>query len=90
MVKRYKQLLPFLDTTDRYLITYFISPGEELEVTSLLTDLENLESVTKKLQSADIDLAEVRILFDGVIARYPSSFSHHLSADAVFDLTYFL
>jgi hypothetical protein len=77
MVSRYTELSPFIDATDRDLVSFLLSPAENVQLSTLISHLEKLESVTKKLQSESIDMADVRMLFDAVIDRFPA-FSHHL------------
>eukprot|EP00644_Phytophthora_capsici_P016209 jgi/Phyca11/115295/e_gw1.28.544.1 len=46
------------------------------KIERLYEELRALESVTKKLQSEDTTMADVRVLFDGVLQRYPSMDTH--------------
>ncbi|KAG3046349.1 hypothetical protein PC121_g20734 [Phytophthora cactorum] len=56
-------------------------PSIHRQVMQLVNKLEALDSVCVKLQSEERTLADVRLLFDAVMAKYPAT-SHHLSASA--------
>ncbi|KAG3128319.1 hypothetical protein PI126_g21456 [Phytophthora idaei] len=56
-------------------------PSIHRQVVQLVNKLEALDSVCVKLQSEERTLADVRLLFDAVMAKYPVT-SHHLSASA--------
>ncbi|KAG3198854.1 hypothetical protein PC128_g5713 [Phytophthora cactorum] len=56
-------------------------PSIHRQVVQLVNKLEALDSVCVKLQSEERTLADVRLLFDAVMAKYPAT-SHHLSASA--------
>jgi hypothetical protein len=81
MVARYLQLKPYIDLEDPELAQLSLSPGENLRVEILLTNLQKLNSVTKRLQSVDLDLYDCRILFDAVIQEFPV-FAKYLSNNA--------
>ncbi|KAG3009515.1 hypothetical protein PC120_g15582 [Phytophthora cactorum] len=57
-------------------------PSIHRQVVQLVNKLEALDSVCVKLQSEERTLADVRLLFDAVMAKYPAT-SHHLSASAL-------
>ncbi|KAF1791997.1 Ribonuclease H-like domain [Phytophthora cactorum] len=56
-------------------------PSIHRQVVQLANKLEALDSVCVKRQSEERRLADVRLLFDAVMAKYPAT-SHHLSASA--------
>ncbi|KAG4059771.1 hypothetical protein PC123_g5331 [Phytophthora cactorum] len=56
-------------------------PSIHHQVVQLVNKLETLDSVCVKLQSEERTLADVRLLFDTDMAKYPAT-SHHLSASA--------
>ncbi|KAH9104726.1 hypothetical protein LEN26_011758 [Aphanomyces euteiches] len=47
------------------------SRSEKMQLEELMTHLERFVSVTKRLQSSEIDLGIVRNIFDGVDRKYP-------------------
>ncbi|KAG2996060.1 hypothetical protein PC121_g19244 [Phytophthora cactorum] len=56
-------------------------PSIHRQVVQLVNKLEALDSVCVKFQSEERTLADVRLLFDAVMAKYPAT-SHNLSASA--------
>ncbi len=70
MIKRCTILLPHIDQHDSDIIPFLLSPAENLEIVSLLDDLDKLNSINSKLQKDDIDLRAVRTLFDGTMSCY--------------------
>ncbi|ETK80850.1 hypothetical protein L915_13576 [Phytophthora nicotianae] len=56
-------------------------PSTHRQIVQLVTKLEALDSVCIKLQAEEGNLADVRLLFDAVISKYPAT-AHHLSASA--------
>ncbi|OWZ05350.1 hypothetical protein PHMEG_00022579, partial [Phytophthora megakarya] len=56
-------------------------PSTHRKIVQLVAKIEALGSVCIKLQSEEGNLADVRLLFDAVIAKYPGT-AHHLSASA--------
>ena len=53
-----------------------------MKINELHRNLRNINSVTKVLQRENnIELSDIRALFDGLIEKYPEM-SHHLSKDA--------
>ncbi len=71
MLKRFFELEEHLDTRDSELIPFIPSRREEQDLRILLSDLKVFESVSKKLQEADINLLVQRKLFDALISKYP-------------------
>ena len=71
MIKRYIALRPFIDWADPELAVLAPSAQENLFLETVLKDLEKLDSVTKKLQNDQVDILDVRVLFDDVITQYP-------------------
>ncbi|ETI39564.1 hypothetical protein F443_14852 [Phytophthora nicotianae P1569] len=53
-------------------------PSTHRQIVQLVTNLEALDSVCVRLQSEEGNLADVRLLFDAVIAKFPAT-AHHLS-----------
>jgi hypothetical protein len=79
MVQRYFKLKPFFARFEgsQYaseLGPLFLSYHEERELLELSKHMEDLHSVTKKLQEENLTADEVRTLFDGGWAL----FSHHI------------
>ena len=58
-------------TTETSILDFLLNPREENDIGFLIEFLGKCESVTKTLQSESIDLADVRLLFDGVIEKLP-------------------
>ncbi|ETI29699.1 hypothetical protein F443_23189 [Phytophthora nicotianae P1569] len=56
-------------------------PRTHRQIVQLVTKLEALDSVCVRLQSEEGNLADVRFLFDAVIAKFPAT-AHHLSQSA--------
>lgn len=84
MVKRYFELKEFFNhVLDEFpdLDEYFLSVREESILKSLSETMKNFQEVTSMLQKKDISIGEVRILFDGVISKYPTM-NEYLSTDA--------
>ena len=76
MLKRFFELEEHLDTQDTELIPFIPSRREEQDLRTLLLDLKVFESVSKKLQEADINLFIQRKLFDALISKYPQSIEY--------------
>ena len=70
MTRRYLKLEPFLSEIED-LADHMLSRKEVKDVVELNQHLEDMDSVTKLLQSDDTDMAKVRALFDGVVGEYP-------------------
>ena len=81
MLFRFTQIKTFIDPTNVGLAQYLPSASECIQIENLLRELEDFQSVTKKLQEDNITMSQVRVLFDGLIAEYQSC-SHHLSSNA--------
>lgn len=74
MLKRYKEIknfLPLLLIPE--LDELLPSTLEDREINNILVKLNDLESITKTLQREDINLNDVRCLFDEVIQEYPET-----------------
>ncbi|ETO99522.1 hypothetical protein F441_23063 [Phytophthora nicotianae CJ01A1] len=56
-------------------------PSSHRRIVQLLSKLGDLDSVCVKLQSEELTLADVRLLFDAVVVKYPVTASY-LKADA--------
>ncbi|KUF83134.1 hypothetical protein AM587_10000522 [Phytophthora nicotianae] len=56
-------------------------PTSHRRIVQLLSKLDDLDSVCVKLQSEELTLADVRLLFDAVVVKYPVTASY-LKADA--------
>jgi len=76
MLKRFFELEEHLDTRDTELIPFIPSRREEQDLRNLLSDLKAFESVSKKLQEADINLLIQRKLFDALISKYPQTIEY--------------
>lgn len=84
MTKRYFELREFLpDALELFpdLENYFLSIAEENALKNIKETMKNLQEVTLMLQKKDFTLGEMRVLFDGVVEKYPSM-SEYLSVDA--------
>ncbi|EGZ06983.1 hypothetical protein PHYSODRAFT_530732, partial [Phytophthora sojae] len=55
--------------------------GKHRKLVALFEHLKKFESVCKRLQREDIDMGEVRLMFDSLIAEYPVM-SKHLKSTA--------
>jgi hypothetical protein len=74
MLKRYQELKEFIPLIMMPEVAdLMLSPRDDREIDFLLKKLHDFESVTKTLQKEDINLNDVRILFDGVIEEYPET-----------------
>ncbi|KAL4141248.1 hypothetical protein PRNP1_014370 [Phytophthora ramorum] len=56
-------------------------PSSHRQIVQLVNKLEALDSVCVKRQSEERTFADVRLLFDAVMAKFPAT-SHHLSSSA--------
>jgi hypothetical protein len=83
MVKRFFELEEHLDSRDAELIPFIPSRREEQELRNILNDLKVFESVSKKLQEADINLLTHRKLFDAIISKYPQTREYLGSASCI-------
>ncbi|KAG3246620.1 hypothetical protein PI124_g8660 [Phytophthora idaei] len=68
----YFELLPFIDSEDEELAELLPHAASKRRLRDLLGELKDAESVSKALQSSDVDLLDVRVWFDGLIAEMPS------------------
>ncbi|GMF11141.1 unnamed protein product [Phytophthora lilii] len=73
MIDRYFRIYKKLDRVDDDLADFISTPRENVRLKALHEDLKNLESVSKKLQSATVSLLDVRVLFDHVMKHYPGT-----------------
>ncbi|KAF0744563.1 hypothetical protein Ae201684P_018845 [Aphanomyces euteiches] len=78
MVSRSLELLPALDEMES-INEFMLSRTQVQRVKALIQHLEEFETVTMKLHTDGIDLADARTLFDGTLAKYPSM--AHLDSD---------
>jgi hypothetical protein len=73
MLGRFFALRGFISLEDEELAELMPSPGSQRKLKALLEELGDFQSVTKALQSADIDLIGARYLLDGLIEKKPST-----------------
>lgn len=72
MLRRYAELRPVLQTINISEVTeLFPSNSEHVQLLDLISALGDLESVSKKLQENQTNMADVRALFDAVIDKFP-------------------
>jgi hypothetical protein len=84
MAKRYFELREFLPEALRLfpeLEEYFLSISEENTLKNINETMKNFADVTFALQNKDFTLGEMRVLFDGVIEKYPTM-NKYLAVDA--------
>lgn len=81
MVKRFFEILEFIDIRDPELLNLIPYHQEEEDLRALFEDLKNFESVSLKLQEEETDLLVVRRLFDALIEKY-SDMKEYLSPKA--------
>ncbi|KUF93714.1 hypothetical protein AM588_10004513 [Phytophthora nicotianae] len=81
MVKRYFELLEFLDADDDDIMELLPSPASNKRLRALFKELKDVESVAKALQGRDTDLLDVRQWFDELIALKPK-FATYLGPQA--------
>lgn len=72
MLHRFFELLPFLDSDDEELADVLPSAAAKRRLRALLEELKNVESVSKALQGEGVNMLDVRVWFDGLIASKPS------------------
>lgn len=82
MLKRLFELKGLIDTSDPQLSAYMPSDPDLSKLQEILSVLEQFESVTLKFNESDCTLSDVRAIFDGVCAEYPSLAAHGLTPDA--------
>jgi hypothetical protein len=63
----------FIISSDTELIPFIPNRREEQDLRNFMSDLKVFESVSKKLQEADINLLVQRKLFDALFSKYPST-----------------
>ena len=73
MLKRYTQIKAYHGnfTTETSILNFLLNSREENDFGFLLKVLGKCEPVTKTLQSESIDLADIQLLFDGVLEMLP-------------------
>ncbi|KAG2999415.1 hypothetical protein PC128_g20308 [Phytophthora cactorum] len=71
MVKRYFELLQFVDVFDVDIMELLPAPAANKRLRLLYQELRDIESVSKALQGRDVDLLDVREWFDGLISVEP-------------------
>lgn len=84
MVKRYFELREYLPGVLELfpdLEIYFLSISEENTLKNISETMKNFEEVTLLLQKKKFTLGEMRVLFDGVLEKYPTM-DEYLSATA--------
>ncbi|KAJ8561568.1 hypothetical protein ON010_g8112 [Phytophthora cinnamomi] len=72
MLHRFFEMLPFLDSDDEELVDVLPSAAAKRRLRALLEELKNVESVSKALQGEGVNMLDVRVWFDGLIASKPS------------------
>ena len=81
MLQTFDELKEFFDTNDPDIVLIYPSVGELYQLENLLDTLKTLDSITIKLQGEDIDLGDVRLLFDGVNKKFPEM-ARYLAPDS--------
>lgn len=81
MLKRYFELLPFMDESDVELCDLLPSPSENASLKSLLEKLNQFESVAQILQKSETNLSTARLIFNEIVIEFPE-LGKYLSADA--------
>ncbi|KAF1780906.1 Ribonuclease H-like domain [Phytophthora cactorum] len=71
MVKRYFELLEFIDVEDDDIMELLPAPAANKRLRVLYQELRDIESVSKALQGRDVDLLDVRKWFDELISVKP-------------------
>ncbi|KAG3101262.1 hypothetical protein PI125_g14492 [Phytophthora idaei] len=71
MVKRYFELLEFIDVEDDDIMELLPAPAANKRLRVLYQELHDIESVSKALQGRDVDLLDVREWFDELISVKP-------------------
>lgn len=72
MLKRYFCIREFISADDDELADYLPSRTAHRKLAALLASLEDVESVSKRLQANGLTLLDARDLFDGLIEIQPS------------------
>ncbi|KAG6587068.1 uncharacterized protein IUM83_02731 [Phytophthora cinnamomi] len=86
MLHRFFEMLPFLDSDDEELVDVLPSAAAKRRLRALLEELKNVESVSKALQGEGVNMLDVRVWFDGLIASKPS-YSRYLGLPLLTALT---
>lgn len=84
MTKRYfdlKEFFPAIIDNFPNLADYFLTIREESTLKNLNEVMKNFHEVTLMLQKKDLTLGQARVLFDGVISKYPTM-NKYLAEDA--------
>ena len=83
MIKHYCKIRDKISKvlSDSNLHSINLTTTDDKEIADLLPKLEEFDSVAKLLQRENLDMADVRMVFDGVIQKYPLT-SVYLSATA--------
>ena len=71
LLKRYKELKPFIDSMDAEIAQILPTPAEDIELKKLYQNYLKFESTSKTLQQekSSIDLPDARELFDSLIEQ---------------------
>ncbi|ETP49479.1 hypothetical protein F442_05027 [Phytophthora nicotianae P10297] len=83
MLNRFFELLPFLDVDDEDLGELLPSAVAKRRLRDLLGEMKGVESVSKALQGRDVNLLDVRVWFDCLIAK-KISYSSYLGTHFCF------
>lgn len=67
MIRRYNQIKDFIDTNDRDLTPYLLSPADNLRLIDYENELKSVDDITIALQGADSNLEDARIQLDGAM-----------------------
>jgi len=82
MIHCYLRIRSYIEQIDDdVLLDYLPSLSQYKSLEQLMIQLKEFESVTKALQCDELDIAEARALFDGIIEKYPST-KKYLSSDS--------
>lgn len=82
MIERYFRLEEYIKEMDDNDLDILVPSGRELaDLKKIQTQLDDFNMITLKLQDPSISLLEVRLIFDEVVASYPSM-KFHLAEDA--------
>ena len=71
MVERYFQLKLYFENNDRDIVTYLLSPSEDLLLESVSEKMTNFESVSKKTPGRFCLFGDARALFDSLQEVHP-------------------
>ena len=70
---------------DTEILRLLPNPSQENSIRDLKTDLSSFDSITKKLQTTNISLADTRLLFDSILNNFGKKYETlktHLSENA--------